>query len=67
MVVDTLDATLVCARERVDEVGRVVEALREIGAEEIITPGGRASLQRHRHRSEHWIVVRWATISARTT
>lgn len=25
-----------------------------------LTPGGRLSLQKHRHRSEHWVVV-WGT------
>lgn len=37
-VVDTLDATLVCARERADDVGALVDTLRGCGAEEVAEP-----------------------------
>jgi mannose-1-phosphate guanylyltransferase / mannose-6-phosphate isomerase len=85
VVVDTADATLVCAKDRCQDVRSVVEALRAIGAEEVvlpktslrpwgswtslmkgagfqiklleIKPGCKPSLQRHAHRSEHWVVV----------
>ena len=86
VVVDTDDALLVCARERSQEVRRVVAALQERGAPEVqahptehrpwgsftvleegegyklkrleVNPGERLSLQSHRYRSEHWVVVR---------
>ena len=38
VVVDTADATLVCSKDRVNDVRQVVEALRSVGAEEIIYP-----------------------------
>ncbi|TLM80131.1 MAG: cupin domain-containing protein, partial [Actinobacteria bacterium] len=85
VVVDTADATLVCAKDRVRDVREVVGALRAAGAEEVVHPrtsmrpwgswttllrgdgfqmklievkaGGRLSLQSHRRRSEHWVVV----------
>ena len=85
IVVDTRDATLVLAKDRVQDVRLIVDALRVAGADEVllpkvslrpwgswtsllagpgyhiklleIKPGCQPSLQRHRHRSEHWIVV----------
>jgi mannose-1-phosphate guanylyltransferase/mannose-6-phosphate isomerase len=85
IVVDTPDATLVLPKERVQDVRRVVDALKAQGAPEVtqprvslrpwgswtsllkdsdyqiklleIHPGAKPSLQRHHHRSEHWIVV----------
>lgn len=85
VVVDTPDATLITPKERVQEVRKVVEALRENGREEhllhrtverpwgsytvlekgvgyrikrvVLRPGAKLSLQLHRRRSEHWVVV----------
>lgn len=85
VVVDTFDATLVLPKERVQDVRSVVEALKALGAPEVVQPkvslrpwgswtsllksesfqikmievkpGARLSLQKHHHRSEHWIVV----------
>jgi mannose-1-phosphate guanylyltransferase/mannose-6-phosphate isomerase len=85
VVVDTPDATLVTPKERVQEVRKIVEALKQNGREEhflhktverpwgkytllekgkgykikriAINPGAKLSLQLHRRRSEHWVVV----------
>jgi mannose-1-phosphate guanylyltransferase/mannose-6-phosphate isomerase len=85
VVVDTADATLVTTKERVQEVKKVVELLKQNGREEhllhktverpwgsytvlekgcgykikriFIKPGARLSMQLHRKRSEHWVVV----------
>ncbi len=85
VVVDTPDATLVTPKERVQEVRRIVEALKKDGRDEylfhrtverpwgsytvlekgdgykikriLIKPKARLSLQLHRRRSEHWIVL----------
>lgn len=85
VVIDTADATLVCPKDRCQDVRLVVDALTAMGAEEVvqpktslrpwgswtsllsgpgfqiklleIKPGCKPSLQRHEHRSEHWIVV----------
>jgi mannose-1-phosphate guanylyltransferase/mannose-6-phosphate isomerase-like protein (cupin superfamily) len=85
VVVDTADATLVAPKERVQEVRKVVEALRQDDREEhlihktverpwgsytvlekgekykikrvVLKPRARLSLQLHRRRSEHWVVV----------
>ena len=85
IVVDTSDATLVLAKNRVQDVRQVVDVLKAMGAPEVMDPkvrlrpwgswtsllkgpgyqiklleinaGSRPSLQRHQHRSEHWIVV----------
>jgi mannose-1-phosphate guanylyltransferase/mannose-6-phosphate isomerase len=85
VVVDTPDATLVTTKEKVQEVKKVVELLKQNGREEHILhktverpwgaytvlekgqgykikritlkPGSRLSLQLHRKRSEHWVVV----------
>ncbi len=85
IVVDTEDATLVCAKDRAQDVRRVVEELKNRNSEEylihrtvhrpwgsytvlekgdlfkikriVVEPGARLSMQRHRHRSEHWVVV----------
>ena len=93
IVVDTSDATLVLPKARAQDVRKVVDALKLLGAPEItqpkvslrpwgswtsllkgpgyqiklleIKPGGRPSLQRHAHRSEHWIVVAGAAFVAR--
>ncbi len=85
VVVDTPDATLVCAKDRTQEVRKVVEALEAQRAQEhivhktvqrpwgtytvleegtgykikriLVSPVSRLSLQMHRQRSEHWVVV----------
>lgn len=85
VLVDTPDATLVAPKERVQEVRKVVETLKQEGREEyllhktvqrpwghytvlekgngykikrvVIDPGAKLSLQLHRRRSEHWVVV----------
>jgi mannose-1-phosphate guanylyltransferase / mannose-6-phosphate isomerase len=85
VIVDTPDATLVCPKNRAQEVRSVVELLRKSQAEEqktpktverpwgsytvledgegyrikriLVKPGARLSLQLHRRRSEHWVVV----------
>ncbi len=85
VVIDTVDATLVCAKDRCQDVRAVVDALKAMNAEEVVTPktslrpwgtwttllkgsgfqikllevkpGCKPSLQRHQHRSEHWVVV----------
>ncbi len=85
IVVDTPDATLVCDKDRAQDVRRVVETLEARHAQEhvthrtvqrpwgaytvleegegykikriVINPASRLSLQMHRQRSEHWVVV----------
>lgn len=85
IVVDTADATLVCHRDRSQEVKKLVNLLQKRRHAELIQhptvprpwgsytvidrgpgykvkqvlvhPGKRLSLQRHRHRAEHWVVV----------
>ncbi len=85
IVVDTPDATLVCAKDRAQEVRKVVDALEAQRAQEhivhktvqrpwgaytvlgegagykikriVVNPLARLSLQMHRQRSEHWVVV----------
>lgn len=85
VVVDTPDATLVTPKERVQEVRKIVERLRQEDREEhlihrtverpwgsytvlekgerykikrvVLKPKARLSLQLHRRRSEHWIVI----------
>ncbi|MBM4274948.1 MAG: mannose-1-phosphate guanylyltransferase/mannose-6-phosphate isomerase [Deltaproteobacteria bacterium] len=85
IVVDTPDATLVCHRDRVQEVkdlvaeltrGNLVESLEHLTVERpwghytvlnsgpgyqvkriVVNPGKRLSLQLHRRRAEHWVVV----------
>ena len=85
VVVDTPDATLVTTKERVQEVKKIVELLKQNGREEhllhktverpwgaytvlekgqgykikriFLKPGARLSMQLHRKRSEHWVVV----------
>lgn len=92
VVVDTADAVLVAHKEKVQDVGKVVERLERGGRDEYlhhrkvhrpwgsyepvrdgqgfrvkhitVRPGQRLSLQAHRHRAEHWVVVRG---SARVT
>jgi len=86
VVVETSDAVLVVAKDRVQDVKRVVEHLKHSEREEhllhrrvnrpwgayegldagdgflvkriTVNPGASLSLQRHKHRAEHWIVVR---------
>jgi len=86
VVVETSDAVLVVAKDRVQDVKRVVEHLKNSEREEhllhrrvnrpwgayegldsgdgflvkriTVNPGASLSLQRHKHRAEHWIVVR---------
>jgi mannose-1-phosphate guanylyltransferase / mannose-6-phosphate isomerase len=85
VVVDTPDATLVTTKDRVQEVRKIVDTLRQNGREEhlihktverpwgsytvlekgngykikrvVLNPGAKLSLQLHRRRSEHWVVV----------
>ncbi|HUL30433.1 MAG TPA: mannose-1-phosphate guanylyltransferase/mannose-6-phosphate isomerase [Thermodesulfobacteriota bacterium] len=85
VVVDTPDATLVTPKERVQEVRKIVEALKQNDREEhlihktverpwgsytvlekgdrykikrvVLKPKAKLSLQLHRRRSEHWVVV----------
>jgi mannose-1-phosphate guanylyltransferase/mannose-6-phosphate isomerase len=85
VVVDTPDATLVCAKDRAQDVRKVVDALEAQRAQEhvvhktvqrpwgtytvllegpgykikriTVNPVSRLSLQQHRQRSEHWVVV----------
>ncbi len=93
IVVDTTDATLVLDKSRAQDVRQVVEALKVLGADEIVqpkaslrpwgswtsllaapgyqikmievNPGARLSLQRHQHRSEHWIFVSGSALVTR--
>ena len=86
VVVETADAIMVAAKDRVQEVKKVVELLKTHQREEYllhkrvnrpwgayegldsgegflvkritVNPGARLSLQRHKHRAEHWVVVR---------
>ena len=85
VIVETADAVLVADKERSQEIGRLVEILKEGGREqhlfhkEVFRPWGSyktiirkekyqvkliniksnasLSLQSHRHRSEHWVVL----------
>ncbi len=85
ILVDTPDATLVCPKERAQEVKELVGILKKKGFNEhaehptverpwgsytllekgdrykikkiCVLPGRRLSLQMHRQRSEHWIVI----------
>jgi len=85
VLVDTPDATLAVPKERVQEIRKIVETLKQKGREEyllhktverpwgnytvlekgsgykikrvVINPGAKLSLQVHRKRSEHWVVV----------
>jgi mannose-1-phosphate guanylyltransferase/mannose-6-phosphate isomerase len=85
VVVDTPDATLVCPKNRCQDVKKVVGELKKRGREEhilhrtverpwgsytvlekgngykikriFVRPGSKLSLQLHRKRSEHWVVV----------
>lgn len=85
IVVDTQDATLICAKDKAQNVKKIVEILKEKGADEYVNhktvhrpwgsftnllegpgykikiimvhPGKRLSLQRHHHRTEHWVVI----------
>jgi mannose-1-phosphate guanylyltransferase/mannose-6-phosphate isomerase len=85
IVVDTADASLVCHRDRVQDVKHLVERLTRQNLAEsvqhpmverpwghyqvlaqgpcykvkeiVVAPGSRLSLQLHRYRTEHWVVV----------
>lgn len=85
ILVDTPDATLVCPKERAQEVKEVVSVLKKKGYTEheihrtverpwgsytllesgdgykikkiTVLPKKRLSLQTHKHRSEHWVVI----------
>lgn len=85
VVVETADAVLVAARDKVQDVKQVVEWLNAQQRDEsllhrrvnrpwgtyecidegdrfkvkriVVNPGARLSLQKHRHRAEHWVVV----------
>ncbi|MDR4495803.1 MAG: mannose-1-phosphate guanylyltransferase/mannose-6-phosphate isomerase [Nitrospirales bacterium] len=85
VVVDTSDATLVCSKDRAQDVKAIVQILKQQGAPEHlehltvqrpwgkytvleegpgykvkrieVDPGKRLSLQLHRQRSEHWVVI----------
>ncbi len=93
VVVDTADATLVLPKDRAQDVRQVVDALKAVGAEEVVLPkvslrpwgswtsllvgpgfqiklleinaGSKPSLQKHHHRSEHWIVVAGTAVVTR--
>ena len=86
VVVDTPDATLVCPKDRAQDVKSIVSILKQQGAPEHlehrmvqrpwgkytvleegpgykvkrieVDPGKRLSLQLHRQRSEHWVVIK---------
>ena len=86
VVVETGDAVLVAAKDRVQDVKQVAERLRALGRDEhrahatayrpwgraetfkkgdgflvkriAVAPGESLSLQLHRHRAEHWVVIR---------
>ncbi|MEZ5599139.1 MAG: cupin domain-containing protein [Pseudomonadales bacterium] len=86
VVVETPDAVLVAAREQVQDIKGLVNAMKAQGRSELtlhrevfrpwgsyetvdegeryqvkricVKPGASLSLQKHHHRSEHWIVVR---------
>jgi mannose-1-phosphate guanylyltransferase/mannose-6-phosphate isomerase len=97
-VISTVDAVLVVARDRADQVKELVEDLRGRNCEQasihkrsyrpwgyyqsvdygarfqvkriVVNPGQQLSLQKHFHRSEHWVVVQGTaevTIDARVT
>jgi mannose-1-phosphate guanylyltransferase/mannose-6-phosphate isomerase len=85
VIVETSDAVLVAAKDRVQDVKQVVEHLKQSQRDErllhrrvnrpwgayeeldsgdkflvkriTVNPGASLSLQRHRHRAEHWVVV----------
>ncbi len=85
VVIDTPDATLVTPKEKVQEVRKIVEVLKQNGREEhlfhktverpwgsytvlekgkgykikrvVLKPRAKLSLQLHRKRSEHWVVI----------
>lgn len=93
LVIDTADATLVCPKDRAQDVRLVVDALRAVGAGEVVqartsqrpwgswttllegqnfriklievNPGAKLSLQKHHHRSEHWVVVSGSALATR--
>ena len=84
-IIETADAVLVAKRDRVQELGVLVERLKSSGRKEYerhrevfrpwgswedlhagpgfkirrvkLKPGAGISLQKHRHRAEHWVVV----------
>lgn len=86
VIVETADAVLVASKSRVQDVKKIVDALKRADREEhllhrrvnrpwgayegldrgdgylvkriTVNPGASLSLQRHQHRSEHWVVVR---------
>ncbi|MDH3454044.1 MAG: mannose-1-phosphate guanylyltransferase/mannose-6-phosphate isomerase [Desulfuromonadales bacterium] len=86
VVIETADAILVAAKDRVQEVKQVVAQLKQLERQEYllhrrvnrpwgayegldagdgflvkritVNPGASLSLQSHRHRAEHWVVVR---------
>lgn len=86
VVVETADAVLVAAKDRVQDVKKIVDHLKKQGRDEhllhrrvnrpwgayegldagdgflvkriTVNPGASLSLQRHRQRAEHWVVVR---------
>lgn len=86
VVVELADAVLVAAKDRVQDVKRIVERLKATGRSEhllhrrvnrpwgtyegldagdgflvkriTVNPGASLSLQRHRQRAEHWVIVR---------
>ena len=85
VIVETSDAVLVAAKDRVQDVKQIVEHLKQSQRDErllhrrvnrpwgayeeldsgdkflvkriTVNPGASLSLQRHRHRAEHWVVV----------
>jgi mannose-1-phosphate guanylyltransferase/mannose-6-phosphate isomerase len=86
VVIETKDAVMVAAKDRVQDIKRLVETMKRAGRSEpalhrevfrpwgsydsvdagarfqvkrlTIKPGATLSLQMHRHRAEHWVVVK---------
>ena len=86
VVIETKDAVMVAPKNRVQEIKRLVERMREAGRSEpglhrevfrpwgsydsvdagprfqvkrlTVKPGATLSLQKHRYRAEHWVVVK---------
>ena len=59
-VIQTADATLICDRSRTEDIKTytVLEERTNFKIKRIVVnPGAKLSMQMHRHRSEHWVVV----------
>ncbi|OPY06288.1 MAG: Alginate biosynthesis protein AlgA [Syntrophus sp. PtaB.Bin001] len=90
VVVETSDAVLIADKDKVQDVKKIVSALKAQDRKEcsshrkvfrpwgwydslekgrnfqvkriVVNPGGVLSLQMHRHRSEHWVIVRGVAV-----